>query len=264
VADDLAKIVENPFAISADQVYSRDQPQYLGRRAILSLTDTASAAQYGVQAARLSRAGDNGDNRTFIAPDVAGLTSGVDAMATDEEPDVLEPDPAATTEGAYPLTSLTYAAIRPLALDTQARTDYAAFIDYAAGPGQVPGLELGQLPVGYAPLPANLRAQATAAAETVRTLQPTPDDPPPPDNPVPNNDFPPTPTDTPTTTPAPGPATPGPPEPTAEVLVTPIVAFATSGIALPALAALTILAALGAVEITKRNRRGAAPKEGGA
>jgi hypothetical protein len=259
VADDLAKIVENVFAISSDQVWTKDQPQYLGRRAILSLTDTASAAQYGVQVARLSRAGDNGDDRSFIAPDTDGLTAGVAAMRPGDEPDVLEADPATTGPEAYPLTSLTYAALRPLELDAQARTDYAAFIDYAAGPGQVVGLELGQLPLGYAPLPERLRQQAIAAAETVRTLQPAGEEPPPPTtpDPGPSSGFP---------SPSSGPdqVASGPPAsvptdaetPTAEISATPVVAFAGSGVVLPALAFVALLAGYVALEITKRNRRG--------
>jgi len=263
-ADDLARIVENPFAISSDQVYGRDQPQYLGRRAILSLTDTASAAQFGVQAARLSRAGDNEADRAFIGPDTAGLTAGVEAMSVGDEPDVLEPDPAATTAGAYPLAALTYAAIRPLELDTQARVDYAAFIDYAAGPGQEPGLELGRLPVGYAPLPESLRAQARAAALTVLTLQPTAEDPAPTgDGPGSSGGLPPSPSGAPTPTPTPGDgSTPDAPTPAADVVLTPIVAFARSGILLPVLALLAVGAALGALEITKRNRRGVVAQGG--
>ena len=184
-------------------------------------------------------------------------------MAAGDEHDVLEPDPSSGTAGAYPLTALTYAAIRPLALDTQARTDYAAFIDYAAGPGQVPGLELGQLPVGYAPLPENLRQQALAAAETVRTLQPPAEEPPPPGgDPGSSGGFPSsTPGSTPTTTPADGTAAGDTPPPEEEISLTPIVAFATNGIVVPVLAFLTLGAGLAALEITKRNRRVAGAKE---
>jgi hypothetical protein len=269
LADDLSKTVENRFALSSDQVYVRDQPQYLGSRAILSLTDTASAAQYGVQSARLSRAGDNGAHRSFIAPDTAGLTAGVAAMRPGADPAVLEPDPAANEPGAYPLTALTYAAIRPLEIDADARSDYAAFLDYAAGPGQVAGLELGQLPVGYAPLTPTLRTQATAAATAVRTLQRTPEAPAPVTTPPPvvtNNDTP-TSDSTTTTTAAPAAETAAPAETVADTpedlgLLTPIGAFARSGLVLPVLAVLAVLATLGALQITKSKRRRAVPQGG--
>ena len=170
IAFDGAKIVENTFAQTSSTVWSRDTPQYLGRRSMLTLTDTPSAAQFGLQTARLSRAGDNGGSRTFLAPDAATMSAGVASMGPVTEPTVLEPQPTAVAPGAYPLTALTYAAISPLSLDAKARSEYASFIEYAAGPGQVPGLELGQLPRGYAPLPSGLQAQALAAAIQIRTL----------------------------------------------------------------------------------------------
>lgn len=169
--DDGARVVADPFALSADQVYKRDIPQTLGSRSILALTDSPSAFQYGLQMARLSRAGDNGAERKFIAPDTAGLTAGVASMAPKGEPAVLEPSPVAAAPAAYPLTALTYAAITPLSLDAKARQEYATFVEYAAGPGQVAGLELGQLPRGYAAMPASLQAQATAAAKTIREFK---------------------------------------------------------------------------------------------
>jgi len=169
--DDRAKITLNPFAVSSDQAWKRGVPQALGERAILSLTDTASAARYGLQTAQLSRAGDDGDDRSFIAADTDGLETGVAAMTPSSEPDVLVPDPAASVSGAYPLTMLTYAAVKPLELSAPARSQYAAFLEYAAADGQVPGLDPGRLPVGYAPLPDSLKAQSLDAASLIRAMQ---------------------------------------------------------------------------------------------
>ena len=179
VAADGARIAQNVFALAPSDVWTRELPQFLGRRAMLSITDTPSATLLGVQMARLSRAGDDAATRSFVAPDTAGLVAGLQSMAPRAEPAVREPTPNASAPGAYPLTTLTYAAITPLALTTQARSDYAAFLDYVAGPGQVSGLDLGQLPRGYAPLPNVLRAQSELAADVVRTLvvvrQPSPE-----------------------------------------------------------------------------------------
>ena len=177
IAFDAARIVENPFAQSSSAVWSRDIPQYLGRRAMLTLTDTPSSAQFGLQTARLSRAGDNSDVRTFVAPDSGTMSTGVASMTVGAVPGVLEPQPSAVAPGAYPLTSVTYAAISPLSLDAQSRSEYASFVEYAAGPGQVPGLELGQLPLGYAPLTPDLQAQAMSTANQIRTAVAAPDAP---------------------------------------------------------------------------------------
>jgi hypothetical protein len=116
----------------------------------------------------LSRAGDDAAGRAFIAPDQAGLLAGESAMMQSSVEGVLQPDPASVTSGAYPLTLLTYAAVTPGPLDQAARNDYAAFVEYAAGPGQEPGLQFGKLPQGYAPLPDALRAQARDAAVAIR------------------------------------------------------------------------------------------------
>lgn len=169
-AADGAKIVDNTFARSSADVWVRELPQFLGRRGMLALTDSPSAAQYGLQTARLSRAGDNGASRSFVAPDTAGLTAGVASMKAKAVSSVLEPAPASQAAGAYPLTAITYAAIQPLRLDATARAEYAAFVNYAVGPGQVAGLELGQLPRGYAPLPEALAAQGAVASGAIRTM----------------------------------------------------------------------------------------------
>ncbi|HEX2785629.1 MAG TPA: hypothetical protein VHN36_18760 [Ilumatobacteraceae bacterium] len=173
-ASDGARIVDNSFAVAASDVWKKDVPQQLGSRAMLSLTDTPAAYRFGLQTARLSQAGDNGPNRTFVAPDTAGLLAGLTTMKPGTEPAVLEPSPDTSAPRAYPLTAITYAAIAPLALDAQERADFAAFIDYATGPGQVPGLHLGQLPPGYVPLSSSMKAQATSAASTIRDLVPPP------------------------------------------------------------------------------------------
>jgi hypothetical protein len=169
---DGARIALNPFAQSPSAAWGRSNPQVLGRRAMLSLTDTSSASTYGLQAARLSRSGDNGPDRTFIAPDTKGLSAGLAAMVPGKVAGVVEPPTGPIDEAAYPLTTITYAAIAPLALDAQARSEYAAFLEYASGPGQVRGAQLGQLPAGYVPLSPELVEQTAAAAQTVRTLQP--------------------------------------------------------------------------------------------
>ncbi|MGH3765476.1 MAG: Ig-like domain-containing protein [Pseudonocardiaceae bacterium] len=83
-------------------------------------------------------------------------------------PGVLASDPTATDPAAYPLTALSYAVAAPSTLDAAAGKDYAAFLRYAAGPGQQPGGAPGQLPGGMAPLPATLKAQTLAAAATIQ------------------------------------------------------------------------------------------------
>jgi hypothetical protein len=165
-ANDGAKTTLNPDA-TPDTAWTANGPQKVGTQFILTVTDSASAAQYGLQTASLSRSGDDGPDPTFIAPTTASVLAGEQAMTPSPAPGVLQANPATTAVGAYPLPMLTYAATSPVSLDAAARTDYANFIEYAAGPGQTAGDEQGQLPAGYVPLPQALRTQALSAASTI-------------------------------------------------------------------------------------------------
>lgn len=290
IANDGAKTTTESSALSPEKVYKADGPQRLGSRAIMSVTDAASAAQYGLQTARLSRSGDNGPDRSFVAPDAAGFLAGAQAMKPQAVPEVREPSPGDTPPGAYPLTALTYGAVAPLGLDDLARKEYAAFIDYAAGPGQEAGRKLGQLPPGYAPLPAELRAQGVTAAKTIRELKPAPEAVDPTatgDQEAGGSDSSGSDSDSdsgqagddggsetsadpdgsggaraaPPAGAPPGPSASGGSSPLAtiaKVLATPFEGLARSRFLLPALVVVAMLAALGALEITKRPRRAAA------
>jgi hypothetical protein len=179
-ANDGAKTVEDAGALSPDTVWLSAAPEPLGHRGIFSVTDSASAAQYGLQSASLSRAGDDTLSRAFVQADVQGLTAGERAMVPSATAGVLQGDPATKVPGAYPLTMVTYAATTPRSLDPSSRSDYAAFVTYATGPGQTPGIQFGQLPPGYAPLPGDLQAQAKLAATSIRAGDPAPVTNPPP------------------------------------------------------------------------------------
>jgi hypothetical protein len=142
--------------------WKKGAPQLPGKRAVLAVTDVATAIRYGLPTAKLGNPAG-----TFVAPTPASLLAGVATMKPGAVPTVLEPDPQATAVDAYPLTAVTYAATAPSAITAQAGRDYAALLRYAAGPGQQPGVQPGTLPFGYAPLPANLRSQTLAAANEI-------------------------------------------------------------------------------------------------
>ncbi|MER8041434.1 hypothetical protein [Streptomyces sp. NPDC094032] len=142
--------------------YKRNPPQPAGRRAVLALADTATAARYGLVTARLRNAAG-----VFVAPNAKGLLAGQAAMRRDPASGLRLPDPATANRDAYPLTLLTYAATVPERLTAREGRDYAALLRYAAGDGQRPGVSAGTLPEGYAPLPGALRAETRTAAAAV-------------------------------------------------------------------------------------------------
>ena len=165
-ANDGAKTTFNP-ADSPNTAWTANGPQAPGTHAIITITDTASAAQFGLQTASLSRAGDDSTDRTFVAPDQSGLTAGAGALVPSGVKGVLQSDPSTRAAGAYPLTMLTYAATTPETLSPAERQAYATFILYAIGDGQTQGVEPGDLPAGYLPLPGSLRLQALKATDAI-------------------------------------------------------------------------------------------------
>ncbi|MFG2428568.1 hypothetical protein [Streptomyces sp. NPDC048590] len=129
-----------------------------GGRRVMGLSDVASADRLRLDVVALPNA-----DGEFVKPTNASLLKAVATMKDSAVPGVKAPDPARATGGAYPLTAVAYAAgsvDRPEA----EREDYARMIRYAAGAGQTQGLVPGQLPPGYAPLPAAMREQAVKAA----------------------------------------------------------------------------------------------------
>ncbi|MER6317127.1 hypothetical protein ABT237_25685 [Streptomyces sp. NPDC001581] len=148
-------------ATATPPAYKKDPPQPAGARAVLAITDTATADRYGLVRAELLNAAGR-----FVGPEPAGLIAA--AGARKAGPDgVGSPDPAAKDPAAYPLTVLTYAATVPADLTEAEGKDYGSLLAYAAGPGQTPGVAAGTLPHGYAPLPEALRAQTREAARRV-------------------------------------------------------------------------------------------------
>jgi hypothetical protein len=168
-ANDGDKLNLDSGAVSPDTAWTATGPQPLEQQFEITVTDSADAAQYGLQTASLSRAGDDGANRAFVAPTLSSMELGQHQMKASPVAGVLQPNVAGALSGAYPLPTLTYAAVTPATLTTPACRDYANLISYAAGRGQSQGTAPGQLPLGYAPLPSALAAQAVSAAHTIVT-----------------------------------------------------------------------------------------------
>jgi hypothetical protein len=166
--------------------YKRTPPQPPGKRAIVTIADTPLTDRFALTPAALRNAAGE-----YVLPTGTALQAAA-AEATDTGVEgVVQPDPAAKIDGAYPLTSFVYAATRPALLEESQAEEYARLIDYAVGPGQVVGDRIGELPLGYSPLSADQRTQAEeAAAEIIETAgvlpepEPTPE-PEPPTEPTP-------------------------------------------------------------------------------
>ena len=137
------------------------QPE--GERGVLALSDVATATRDGLPMANLCD--DSGKN--CVSPTTDSLLGGAASMVNSGVDGVVVPVPSDVKPGAYPLTTLTYAATVPSELSTGEAKDYAALLRYAVGPGQATGQQPGQLPLGYVPLPQAMQAQTVEAANMI-------------------------------------------------------------------------------------------------
>ncbi len=148
--------------VSSPPAWKKSEPQFAGTRAVLAITDTATAERFGLQTARLRNA-----SGAFVAPTSTSLAAALSVMRPNAASTVLEPNVTTTKASAYPLTVVTYAATAPAALTVAEGKDYANFLRYAAGKGQKPGVAPGELPAGYLPLTSALSAQTQAVASQI-------------------------------------------------------------------------------------------------
>jgi hypothetical protein len=141
--------------------YPADPPQSPGSRILFSILDEADSAAFQFPSAAISNAAGR-----YVQPTAASMAAAV-AHMTSFGSGTEQVDPANTDPAAYPLTMVIYAAV-PTAGTSQAKAAaIARFLDFAAGAGQTPGQQPGQLPPGYLPLPPALRAQTQQAATEV-------------------------------------------------------------------------------------------------
>jgi hypothetical protein len=134
----------------------------VGEIFVWGISDTPDLAAYGLIDAKLCS--DSGTS--CVGPSTASLTTALDSAKADSA-GLLEVNPADPGAGGYPLTQVTYAAV-PTNQSAADLNNYADLIAYAAGAGQTPGVAPGELPPGYLPLPAKLKAQALAVVGKLR------------------------------------------------------------------------------------------------
>jgi hypothetical protein len=152
-----------------DGYFQKNGIQPVGQIFIWGISDTPDLAAYGLIDAKLC----NDAGTACVAPSTASVTTALNS-ATKDSAGLLQVNPARPGNGGYPLVQVTYAAV-PTNQSAAALNDYADLIAYAAGQGQTPGVEAGDLPPGYLPLPASLKTQAQAVVARLRAIaNPTP------------------------------------------------------------------------------------------
>jgi hypothetical protein len=142
-------------------VYTKDPAEPVGHRALLAIVGQGAAAlNHFPTAAIANAAGD------YVSPSNAGMAAALSHMITDgsgtRQVDLTNKDPK-----AYPLTMVIYAMVPTSGLSHAKAAAIGRFLDFAAGAGQTTGVQPGQLPPGYLPLPASLRARTRTLAVQV-------------------------------------------------------------------------------------------------
>lgn len=160
--------------------------EVVGSRFLLGVTSVADAARFNLSVASLQTRNTRTDvvapfhdasGRTFVAPTPAGLRAAAALLTPDSSqgtwtlPYGKLVGPAGSAS-AYPGTMLVSTVVPTTGLPKSEAAAYAATLRYIAGPGQVSGGNLGQLPAGYLPVTAANglgaeHAYAVAAAAAV-------------------------------------------------------------------------------------------------
>ena len=140
-----------------------------GKKFMIAITDTPSAARYGLNIASIQPA----NSSTLTNPTKEGLSTALAALRPTSDERVTQVDPAAVAAPGYPLTVITYADVN-LTLSTLAkRKSIASLISQVTTTGQIPGTEAGQLPAGYLPITSAMVAQAAQSVAAILQFVPS-------------------------------------------------------------------------------------------
>jgi hypothetical protein len=127
--------------------------QTVGFRFMIGVTAVADSDRYQLRTAALQTT----NSHRFVGPSAASIKAATKFLKPDKKTGTWSLPyrtlaTSKTAAGAYPGTMLVYAAVPTTGLPATDAKDYASLLRFAAGPGQRPGLGVGELPPGYLPL----------------------------------------------------------------------------------------------------------------
>jgi hypothetical protein len=142
--------------------YDKLSPELPGDRALFAIVDEADAAAFDLPVAAL----ENADGQ-YVTPTAASMSAALGAMSTARNHVTQDLRENAKVAGAYPLTMVIYAMVPTRGISKAKAAKIAQFLDFVADSGQVSGTQPGELPTGYLPLTAAMRAETLQAASEV-------------------------------------------------------------------------------------------------
>ena len=134
-----------------------------GQRALFAVLDEADTAAFLMPAAAI----ENHAGR-YVTPTPASMAAALKSMTTSSNGITQQVSLTSKNPAEYPLTMVVYAMVPTSGVSAAKAATIARWLRYVAGPGQVQGSAPGQLPTGYLPLTAKLRAETLTAADAVQ------------------------------------------------------------------------------------------------
>jgi hypothetical protein len=142
------------------QTYSEEMP---GQRQLFAILDEPDAAAFGMPTMKIENAAHD-----YVGPTDASMAAAVKNMIPNGSNGITKDyNEAAKDPAAYPLTMVVYAMVPTGGISRHKAAKIAQWLDYVAGAGQHTGMVPGELPPGYLPLTASMRAQTRKAAYEV-------------------------------------------------------------------------------------------------
>ncbi|MGD0685100.1 MAG: hypothetical protein ABSA03_08255 [Streptosporangiaceae bacterium] len=143
--------------------YTRLSIELPGQRALFAVLDQGDTAAFLMPTAAI----ENHAGR-YVTPTPASMAAALKSMTTSSNGITQQVSLTSKNPAEYPLTMVVYAMVPTSGVSPAKAADIARWLRYVAGPGQVQGSAPGQLPAGYLPLTAKLRAETLTAANAVQ------------------------------------------------------------------------------------------------
>lgn len=143
--------------------FPKDPIEIPGERALFAILDQGDAAAFRFPTAEIENAKGH-----YVAPTEKAMTAALPSMTASGGNHITKDvNYAKQPADAYPLTMTVYAMVPTSGISAAKASAISRFLDFVAGPGQVRGDQPGDLPAGYVPLPAAMRAETLRAATEV-------------------------------------------------------------------------------------------------
>jgi hypothetical protein len=141
--------------------FPKDPIQPPGQRALFAVLDQADSSAFRFPVAAIP----NGTG-AYVLPTNPAMAAALQGMQSDGS-GTQQVNLASKNKAAYPLTMVIYAMVPTSGTPHKTASAIARWLGFAAGAGQKQGVQPGQLPPGYLPLPASMAAATRKDATAV-------------------------------------------------------------------------------------------------